>query len=254
MSNQALTWVLEDKDLPQGPKMVMVAIANHADWPDGYCWLKTKTIAKEAACTERSVLRTVSALIRNGYIRREKRRGENGKQRANDYWILLDRPAAKWTWFKPDPRDAENYEDTQDVGGINAPSDSDAISEKPSESCGPGDSDGSHTLLDSEPPKTNLRQDDRLIGKDRRSYQARTPPPVVDEPKPKVFVIQGTPAWDAWMRHRAKEGKGKSPTTHSKEHGYRTGWYFPTLFPPSSTGPPNDGTDDQAAAEFAKYG
>lgn len=250
MSNQALTWVLEDVDLPQGPKLVMVAIANHADWPDGYCWLKTKTIAKEAACTERSVLRTISALMRNGYIRRERKRGADGKQRANDYWILLERPAAKWTWFKADPRDAEDCEETQDVGGKNAPSDSDDISEIPSESCGPSDSDGSHTVLDSEPPKTNLPQHDRLVKEARRSYRA--PPLAVgaDEPKPKVFVIQGTPAWDAWMQYRAKEGKGKPPAVQSKENGYRTGWYFPTLYPPRS----DPRLNEQAANEFAKMG
>ena len=253
MSIQDVGWVLDETDLPPGPKLVLVAIANHADNTDGYCWLKAATIAKEAACSERAVYRIIAALIRNGYVRRDKKRGADGKRRANDYWILTNRPAAKWSWFRADPRDVDDYEDPQDVGGKNASSDSDDMSLEsvtlPSESCGPTAIGVSQKILD-EPSKTNLRQDDRLMGEERRSYRAPAPL-VVDQPRPTVFVYQGTPAFDALVRQRAKEGKGKPPTIQSKEHGYRTGWYFPTLFPPAA---PDDGVDNQAAEEFQKYG
>ena len=47
----------------------------------------------------------------------------------------------------------------------------------------------------------------------------------------RVFVARGTPAWDAWAN------AGHKPTLIS-EHAGKTGWWFPTLFPPRSTGPP----------------
>ena len=47
----------------------------------------------------------------------------------------------------------------------------------------------------------------------------------------RVFVARGTPAWDAWA------SAGHKPTLIS-EHQGKTGWWFPTLFPPRSTGPP----------------
>jgi hypothetical protein len=44
----------------------------------------------------------------------------------------------------------------------------------------------------------------------------------------RVFVIVGTPAWDAWLKLR-----GSVPTSqHIVEGKMRTGWWFPSLFPP----------------------
>ena len=88
MSIQAVAWAL-DQDLPARPKLVLVAIANHADHTNGYCWLKAETIAREASCSPRSVYNFVGALVRNGYMRKALRKGEDGKQRANDYWIMF---------------------------------------------------------------------------------------------------------------------------------------------------------------------
>jgi hypothetical protein len=95
MSIQAVAWALE-QDLPARPKLVLVSIANHANHVDGYCWLKAETIAKEAACTPRSIYNFVGALIRNGFIRKALRKGDDGKQRATDYWILFDREEKEW--------------------------------------------------------------------------------------------------------------------------------------------------------------
>ena len=75
MSIQAVAWVLDREELPARPKLVLVAIANHANHTDGYCWLKAETIAKEAACSPRAVFNFVGALIRNGYLRKAPARG-----------------------------------------------------------------------------------------------------------------------------------------------------------------------------------
>lgn len=250
MSNQALTWVLDDEDLPQGPKMVMVAIANHADHTDGYCWLKAATIAREAACTERSVYRVIAALIRNGYLRYVKKKGADGKQRANDYWILLDRKPAPWAWRRATSED----DDPLDIGGENAPSDMDDTREtQPQESVGPHDSHSVHTYT--EPPKTNLRETNfGLEGNKPRGYRA---PPLALEvvPKPeKVFVIEGSRAWQAWVGHRKRSGQvGSLPTTRGQgENAGKSGWYLPSLFPPAaqSTGPPSTLMTDEDYKQF----
>ena len=123
MSIQAVAWAL-DQDLPARPKLVLVSIANHANHTDGYCWLKAETIAAEAACTPRSVYRFVGGLVRNGYLRKAPRKGEDGKQRANDYWMLFKREEAAWDWGSglTDERDADesieaDQEEAQEVVG-----------------------------------------------------------------------------------------------------------------------------------------
>ena len=56
--------------------------------------------------------------------------------------------------------------------------------------------------------------------------------------KPEVFVVRGTPPWDAWMRFK---GKSSHVTTEEKTTR-KIGWYFPSLWPPGSseTGPPRE--------------
>ena len=44
-----------------------------------------------------------------------------------------------------------------------------------------------------------------------------------------VFVAKGTDAWYKWVSHFMKT-KGKPPPV--VPHGDRTGWWFPSLFPP----------------------
>ena len=125
----------------------------------------------------------------------------------------------------------------------------------------PGPSDFEATLTPpihySEPSKTKPREASiGLEGRKPRSYR----PPVLDlavAPKvEKVFVAKGTRAWDAWIVHRRRVGEIPSlPVTQGHgEHIGKTGWYLPSLFPPSSqsTGPPSSGIDETAAAEFIK--
>lgn len=55
-------------------------------------------------------------------------------------------------------------------------------------------------------------------------------------PAERVFVIEGTKAWAAWMTYRRNvEGKPSCPTTsHIVEGRSRDGWWFPSLFPPAT--------------------
>lgn len=90
---------------------------------------------------------------------------------------------------------------------------------------------------------------------DEDDARARPPPTrsaaTTDPPKPKVFVIRGTRAWDAWMDHRKRTaGKTSCPmTTHVVDGTRRDGWWFETLFPPGPEPLPAATPDDE---EFAR--
>lgn len=80
MSIQAVSWVLSipGTDLPGAPRLAMIALANHADHTDGYCWPSMKTIAAEAGLGLRTVKRVIPQLVDNGFIEVRKRRGAHG--------------------------------------------------------------------------------------------------------------------------------------------------------------------------------
>lgn len=279
MSIQAVAWALE-QDLPQGPKLVLVSIANHADHTNGYCWLKAETIAQEASCSPRSVWRYVGGLVRNGYVRKTPRKSDEGKQRANDYWMMFGREAKPWDWAahlddetgaeetgersEGDPQDVvEPYAnlahgdggDPCATAGTRQPVEKHQVAHGPCATAG--------TPRESlEPSKTNPKIDSRAR---EGGYVPRTyrPPPSPSEPLGAVladkeakliFVYQGTEAWRAWIDHiRKTEGRTWTlARTQVIDGKTRSGWWWPSLFPPSSqsqtksTGPPPDLSDQDA--------
>lgn len=265
MSIQAVAWALE-QDVPRGPKLVLVSIANHANHVDGYCWLNATTIGREASCTPRSVYNIVGALVRNGFIRKALRRGEDGKQRANDYWILFDREEKPWEWgANPEADEAESD------GPETAPTDADdTTSCEPHEtiSCGepgetrdtrqpvekhavsPGPSEVGFTRNESlNHPNLNQKQESagaRVHRAALRAYKPPPPQPVAADTEAKIhpiFVFEGTPAYDAWAVVMAKRSGIRSwhlVTRKLVDGRWRSGWYFPTLFPPQAQPPPSE--------------
>lgn len=274
MSIQAVAWALE-QDLPARPKLVLVSVANHANHTDGYCWLKAETIAKESACTPRSVYRFIGGLVRNGYIRKAPRKSADGKQRANDYWILFDRVETEWSWDSaaeddiPEESAADDGE-TQDVvepheqishGATIEPDDSSVARppvETPSVSCGPTDNRVSRYM--DEPSKTNPSKEEdagaRTFDRFRpRSYQPPPPQPmgsiIADREAKQIFVYEGTPAYEAWcvvMAQRNGLRRWHLTTTAVVEGKGRTGWWFPSLFPPTAQASGSDPPNAQAQA------
>lgn len=272
MSIQAVAWALE-QDLPARPKLVLVAIANHANHIDGYCWLKAETIAREAACTPRSIYNFVGALIRNGFIRKSLRRGEDGKQRATDYWILFDREERPWAQdahlesneADPDPSEIDTEEDLGTTSG--EPPESGATGETetppprqpvdiPAGSCGPSES-GFHHKRIAEPSKINPKASTPPPHGATVRPRGYTPPPLqpigadLGHPTKPIFVYEGSRAYEAWSVVKSRErgfgldAKGRGTwrcSTRAFINGeWRSGWYFPTLFPPGS----ESGTSDE---------
>lgn len=250
MSIQAVAWALE-QDVPARAKLVLVSIANHADHRTGYCWLKAETIADEASCTPRGVYNFVGDLVRNGFIRKDLRKGEDGKQRATDYWILFDREPAEWLKDRPAGSGDEDEEPTtsmppeeRDSGGSDAAEVHAVPAAVSPGSYGPVESTCMRKESSDEPSKTNPRKSDppnRFAAKPRRYV----PPPVEpdiqgdlhpDASKP-IFVRCGTRAWDAWVAYKRRERRiaWTLTTTLTIDGERRTGWHFPTLFPPGGS-------------------
>ncbi|MFL5063421.1 MAG: hypothetical protein ACJ8FU_08440 [Xanthobacteraceae bacterium] len=83
----------------------------------------------------------------------------------------------------------------------------------------------------------HLRRNRGQIGSGGSPAAVEPKPAPEPEPKPakapvalqsRVFVRQGSPEWDAWMRARGPRG---APVTYS---GGAAGWWFPSQWPPSS--------------------
>lgn len=67
---------------------------------------------------------------------------------------------------------------------------------------------------------------------------------------PKIFVIEGTPWWDAWQKWRRDRGMQPTPTTRGPEG--KTGWYFDSQLPPKgdTTDPPAPPKEPDDNIEF----
>lgn len=74
-------------------------------------------------------------------------------------------------------------------------------------------------------------------------------------PPARVFVIEGTRAWNAWLAHRRRLGLlASAPVTVGHgEHAGKRGWYFDSLFPPPPTGPPDSEVSEEDSGAVANF-
>jgi hypothetical protein len=262
VSIQAVAWALEQR-LPPKPKLVLVSIANHANHVDGYCWLALETIEREASIPTRSLFRYIGALVRNGYLRKQLRKGDDGKQRSTDYWILFGRESQAWEWGQKVPEDDDDG-DTQDVVEPSATesdgnarlADGDFTADTPVLADGPSAIVG--RAYNAEPSESKPSKEEESPPFDPaeqpRAYQ---PPPIepmgaiIDQKAKQIFVIEGTRAWKAWVAFKTREcGRRWNLVTSATVNGrIKRGWYFPSLFPPGHVEPV--GLSDADAAAFA---
>jgi hypothetical protein len=262
MSIQAVAWALE-QDIPGTAKLVLVSLANHADHTNGHCWPAAETIAREASTSLRSVYRYVGALRRNGYVRALNRRGNDGKQRANDYWLLFDRASAAWNWAEAESEGSDDEPQDQATEAETDPSSSVHVDE-PTANLAYGEFTGEP--VDKSPPTATVAHGPTANGGTRQDSlepsgvepRARAAPPAgwrkeafeeeeqnraAEDARRKsapVCVFVGTRAWDAWTTPRWGF-KPHNPRLFSRyviDGKLRVGWYFPTLFPPSGPDPP----------------
>ena len=92
MSIEALTWAWRQETGNATSKLVLLAIADHANG-DGYCWPSMLRIAAMAGVSTRQVSRHVAALAELGLVEKaERRRGAAGQYRGWTYRVPV-RPA-----------------------------------------------------------------------------------------------------------------------------------------------------------------
>lgn len=84
MSVQALSYVLERSEARLGDRLVMIAIANHADDHGSRAYPSVSTIAREARMSERQVRRSLRRLERTGELGTQEQGGRHG---TNSYRI-----------------------------------------------------------------------------------------------------------------------------------------------------------------------
>jgi hypothetical protein len=92
LSVQALAAVFQLEIESPTVKLVLLALANHAD-ADGRCWPSQKTLAGLTSLSERAIRSALDVLTKDGWIGREERRRPDGS-RASDVVTLLFLQAA----------------------------------------------------------------------------------------------------------------------------------------------------------------
>jgi Helix-turn-helix domain len=195
MTIQAFAWAF-DQRLTGNAKLVLLALANHADHTTGHCDVDPATLAREASIRESSLWRYLGALERNGYLARDVKRTSEGERR--DYWLRLDRdPLLPWAW------DAQDDDKPDDAG---------AETPRP-------------TITESPPTAFRRAEQDAL-----RQEIVDKPDP--NRPDGLVPVIEGSRAYKAWcddFRSRRKIPPFvRTIVVGNREH---RGFFMPTLFP-----------------------
>jgi hypothetical protein len=255
MSAQAMGWALKQK-IPGTAKLVLYSLCNYADHRTGHCWPSVEIIAEEASCSRRSVFTYLAALQRNGYVEIQSAKRKTGEQRSNNYWVIFDRDDTPWDFGKGantagDPLDiVENEEKDTEF----APSNNESkIENQPTGGAdsahlahGPGANSAPHIEPLRIYPSESLRTEEserrpsamRTAHHDptaRKKDQARFRAAEQARKPTMVPVIEGTRAWAAWLRDGHRPGLVATVIVNGER---KRGWYFPSLFPPNSTGPP----------------
>lgn len=265
MSVAAQSWAWSQK-VPIKPKFVLVSLADQACELTGrvvYQKTDAKFLAEKCGVAERSLYRYIGALIRNGYVVRE-----SGKERgrASEYWLCLDRrPASdikEFQWTAADDRD--DADDQLDVVDEEEGSAKMAEVETLPESIQIG-RPGQPYLADQESlerPKIPLRAREAATpsgfsGRAQALERQRQAQALAEQKTKPVFVYENSRAYEAWAAVKAKESGIRHwhlTTTQTIEGKNRTGWFFPSLFPPPSTGPPSTLATAEDEKYFAEHG
>jgi hypothetical protein len=254
LSFEAVAWAIR-QILPPIPKFVLVALSERANPDTGECWPGVKTIAKAVCLSERSVITYISALVRNGFVDRQAMRGKDGRKRTNHYWILFDRVPAPWigpggkveeipasesdeeeaaaaateTESPPHANPAHGHHVQTAAHGPHATACTRHIELEPSVIEPPESENASRAAAPpvAAPLGFDRQNRQREIERQKAADEARKPQ--------RLPVIEGSTPWLAWVKH------GHPPDlvgTIEIKGRIDRGWYFPTLWPPKETGPP----------------
>ena len=88
MSIRALNWAFDQRGMHATSKLVLIAIANHAD-DNGYAWPGIDGIAERWGMSPRTVSRHVHLLSMDEYVTVAPRFRSNGSQTSNAYQLNM---------------------------------------------------------------------------------------------------------------------------------------------------------------------
>lgn len=88
---KAQAWAWEQKAGSPNTKLVLMALADHAN-DDGVCWPGQTRLAAKAEMTTRAVRANLDRLVKSGLVRAEERRRGNGTRTSNLYFLVFDQP------------------------------------------------------------------------------------------------------------------------------------------------------------------
>lgn len=258
MSVEATGWAFRQK-VPAKPKMLLMALADQTDETTGHvCYGKrdAKHLSMKASCSERTFYRYMAALVRNGYAisHSGKAKGE-----PNEYYLCLDRPAAKslseWQWSAVDddqePAELDDGsatdDDAQDVAGGYAKMADPVSPENDAASAQNGrgglPQDGRPDVSADIKHLSRAREGNRSTSFSRKAQDAeienRSINRVAEKAGARTFVIEGSRAWREWLAYRRDVERlavFTLPTCTGPNNN--RGWYLPSLFPPNAQPPP----------------
>lgn len=87
MSVEAIKWAFDFEAKNSSEKAILLALANYAD-AEGRCFPGQESIAKKAACSDRTVRTVLADLEDRGIIVREERRRKDGYRTSDDILIV----------------------------------------------------------------------------------------------------------------------------------------------------------------------
>lgn len=249
MSVEVVGWAFR-QNLPPKPKIVLLALADQTDETTGrVCYGKTamKHLAKKCSVGERTLYRYLAALIRNGYAIRQSGKA---KGHENELWLCLDRPQSRpedWKWTKEEVADESDADDAepQDVGEGSA-----ILAEGEEVENGRGGLPHAGRAEESFDNQRTLRAREGSFDKSSQALEVEASEKRVAEGRQEsVFVVQGTPAWEAWNAY-LKRTRGRGASFAYRKNG-KTGREFPSLYPPKATVPPSSLMTEQDESDAA---
>ncbi|HEY7823591.1 MAG TPA: helix-turn-helix domain-containing protein [Acidimicrobiia bacterium] len=136
MSLDLMSWAFKQPVEP-GPKLVLLALADHANGQTGLCIPGQKSLAEQCSMSVRTVQRHLITLEEEGYIRREARMRGAGRGRTSDRYYLGDQGDNPALRRQDDTTKATNQDDQHDTVVVAEPEGNrkkEPLADKPPES------------------------------------------------------------------------------------------------------------------------
>lgn len=160
MSVEAIKWAFDFDAKNSSEKAILLALANYAD-AEGRCFPGQESIAKKAACSDRTVRTVLADLEARGIISREERRRKDGYRTSDDILIVplstspenssgKEKPHRKISSTSPENSSGPtSFEPPVEPSAAAAPTktDFDALSDKLIEAVGEGKIQGHGALV-----------------------------------------------------------------------------------------------------------